>query len=227
MRNIHDLSGTIENGMWSYNILPGLGATVPEIKISPISSIKEDGFLSSAISINSISGTYLEAGAHMIDNAKYLCEYAATDFIKKAWIIRVGNLGKKDLVTGKLLRQNSPDIPEGDAIIISTGWFRFWNKPGYVLDCPNYTPDALEWVMEKKPSIFGVDVPCIEAAWSGESDETKGSILKRIFEQETLLAAPLVNLDAVHGNTGTLFCLPLKVKNTSGAPARIIIIEDI
>ena len=89
-----------------------------------------------------------------------------------------------------------------------------------MLDCPNFLPDALEWIMEKKPSIFGVDVPCIEAAWTGDSGEEKGSILRKIFKRGTLLSAPLVNLDSISGERGTIYCLPLKIRGSSGAPAR-------
>jgi len=124
-----------------------------------------------------------------------------------------------------LLEQNAPEIDDRDALIIDTGWGKMWNKPGYVLQCPNFLRDALEWVLKKDISIFAVDVPCIEASWSEDKEEEKGSLLARIFEKDVLLAAPLVNLDKIRGNTGTLVCMPLSVKGTSGAPARIVFIE--
>jgi kynurenine formamidase len=74
-------------------------------------------------------------------------------------------------------------------------------------------------------SIFGIDVPCIEASWSEDDEEEKGGLLGEIFKQGVLLVAPLVNLDRVEADRGTLFCMPLAVKGTSGAPARVLFME--
>lgn len=100
-----------------------------------------------------------------------------------------------------------------------------WNKPGYVLECPNLLKDVLEWVLEKDISIFGVDIPCIEAAWSDKDEGEKGSLLGALLQKGALLAAPLLNMDKITKSEGKIICLPISVKGTSGAPARIIFIE--
>jgi kynurenine formamidase len=43
-----------------------------------------------------------------------------------------------------------------------------------------------------------------------------------LFKRNVLLVAPLVNLDQVKSDRGTLYCLPLNVAGTSGAPARVV-----
>lgn len=226
MSLVHDLSGLIEEGMWSYDVLPGLETIFPKINIAKISSIEKDGFHSSSFSLSSVTGTYLEAGAHIINGGRMLDDYSVVDFIKPVRIVRVGRLKPKELVTRELLEKNAPRINSGDAIIVCTGWYKRWNTPGYVLDCPNYSPKALEWILNRQPSIFGVDVPCIESAWGDEVPESKGRILKRIFETGALLAAPLVNFDSITNDSGTLYCFPMKVAGSSGAPARIVYIEE-
>ena len=47
-----------------------------------------------------------------------------------------------------------------------------------------------------------------------------------LFRAGALLLAPLVNLEQVRGNHGTLYCLPLFVAGTSGAPARVVFEEE-
>jgi kynurenine formamidase len=136
-----------------------------------------------------------------------------------------------------MLDAHAPKIDRGDALIIETGWGKMWNKPGYVLQCPNMLKPgyvlqcpnmlkgALEWVLEKDISIFGIDVPCIEASWSEDDEAEKGGLLGEMFKQGVLLVAPLVNLDRVEVDRGTLFCMPMAVKGTSGAPARVLFME--
>jgi len=225
MEKIFDISGWLENDMWSYSVLPGLENIIPSVEISTIATVKKDGFFASKIIMSTLSGTYLEAGSHISENNKNLDEYTVEDFIKPVKIIRLPKQRAKALIDAKLLENNAPIIKKGDALIIDTGWGAMWNKLGYVLDCPNMARSALEWVLEKNISIFGVDIPCIEGAWAEEKDQEKGSLLTALFEKKVLLLAPLINLDKLVKNEGKLICLPINIKGTSGAPVRAIIMQ--
>jgi kynurenine formamidase len=225
MRKIVDLSGTLENDLWGYDELPGLEQIVPRVAVDAISTVREHGFFSSKIVVATISGTYLEAGSHILEDGRNLDSYDITDFIKPVKIIRLPGQPPKSLIDDNMLEAHAPEIKRGDALIIDTGWGSMWNKPGYVLQCPNMLKSALKWVLEREISIFGIDVPCIEASWSEEDEEEKGGLLSEMFKQGVLLVAPLVNLNLIHADSGTLFCLPLSVKGTSGAPARVLYME--
>jgi arylformamidase len=226
MARMIDLSGALENGLWGYHELPGLEQCVPAVEVETIATVRKDGFFSSKILCSTISGTYLESGSHMLEEAKNLDEYTVEDFMKPAKLVRIPNQEAKALIGAEILETHAPLIERGDALIIDSGWSRMWNKPGYVLKCPNLLPAAIEWVLEKKISIFGVDIPCIEASWSEGDEEQKGSLLRSLFQRGTLLLAPLVNLQELSKDSGQLICLPLKVKGASGAPARAVFIED-
>jgi arylformamidase len=226
MERIIDLSGALASGLWGYHELPGLENIVPQVEVETIATVKENDFFASRIVCSTISGTYLEAGAHILEHGKNLDEYSVEDFIKPAKIIKLPPQGEKVLINASLLKKNAPSIEKRDALIIDTGWGRMWNRPGYVLQCPNMLPDAIRWVIDKEISIFGVDIPCIEASWSEDDEEAKGGLLGILFEKGTLLLAPLINLDQISKDHGKLICLPLKVKGTSGAPTRVIFIEE-
>jgi arylformamidase len=226
MARMTDLSGALESGLWGYHELPGLAGIVPRVEVESIATVRENDFFASKIICSTISGTYLEAGAHILEDGKNLDQYSVEDFLKPAKIIRLPQQREKALIDASLLEANSPVIQRGDALIIDTGWGKMWNKPGYVLQCPNMRSAAIEWVIGKEISIFGVDIPCIEASWSENDEKSKGGLLGALFAKGALLFAPLVNLDKISGNRGTLICLPLKVRGTSGAPTRVIFIEE-
>lgn len=227
MRKVYDLSGTMENDMWDYRVLPGMDEFIPEVEIRAVADVGREGFFSSALKFTTITGTYLEAGSHILENGRNLDSYDIENFIKPSKIVHISGITKKQLISGEQLEKNAPEINDGDALLIDTGWGRHWNQSGYVLECPNFSYEALEWILDKKISILGVDVPCIEAAWSEDSKESKGGMLKKIFESGCLLAAPLVNLDNIKEPQGVVFCFPLKVKDVSGAPARIVFMADV
>ena len=213
--------------MWGYDELPGLENIIPPVKIETVATVKENGFYSSKITVATISGTYVEASSHMLENGNNIDEYHIDDFIKPAKVLRLPEQKEKALIGVDILDKYAPVINKGDALIIDTGWWKMWNKPGYVLSCPNYLKNALEWVIEKDISIFGVDVPCIEASWSEDNQSEKGSLLGEMFKKGILLVAPLVNLGEIQNDSGMLYCFPLNVKGVSGAPARVIFEEDI
>jgi len=226
MKSIVDLSGTIENSMWSYNVLPGLEEIIPKVEVETIATVDKNGFFSSKLTLSTVSGTYLETGSHILENKKTLDEYPLKRFIRPATVVKLPPQKQKALIDANLLIKHASKVEKGDALIIDTGWGRMWNRSGYVLSCPNYLPDALKWVLDQEISIFGVDVPCIEASWSEDDEGERGSLLAELFMSDVLLLAPLVNLEKLNANRGKLICLPLSVKGVSGAPVRAIFVEE-
>lgn len=226
MKRYHDLSGKLENGLWSYQALPGLEQIIPEVQIETIATVEKDDFFASKITLSTISGTYVEAGSHILKGGKTLDEYRINDFIKPATIIRLPRQPEKTVVNESMLASHAPKISKGEALIVDTGWGVNWNKPGYVLQCPNFSQSAVEWILEHEPSICAFDVPCLESSWSEDVVEEKGGLLGMMFKRGALLVAPLVNLDQIKRDQGMLYCLPLFVSGTSGAPARIVFEEE-
>ena len=226
MKRYVDLSGRLENGLWSYQALPGLEKTVPEVKIQTIATIAKDEFFASRITLATISGTYLEAGSHILEDGKTLDAYAVEDFIKPATIIRLPRQAEKAMVGADLLAAHASKIRRGEALIVETGWGARWNTPGFVLQCPNFNKGAVQWLLDHEPAICGFDVTCLESSWSEDVVEDKGGLLGMLFRAGALLLAPLVHLEQVRGEHGMLYCLPLFVAGTSGAPVRAVFEEE-
>jgi len=220
-----DLCGALENGLWGYHELPGLENVLPKFRLETVATIEKESFFASRFEASSLSGVYLESQAHIIEGGKTLDEYPIERFIVPAKIVKLPSQRPKALIDGALMAACAPPINRGDALLVSTGWGAMWNRPGYVLQCPNMRRSALEWVLDQEISLFGVDIPCIEASWSEDDAETKGSLLRSLFEKDTLLLAPLLNLDRIRSDGGMLVCMPLKLKGASGAPCRAVFVE--
>jgi kynurenine formamidase len=222
-----DLTGKLENGLWSYRDLPGLDTIVPDVSIETIATVKKNEFFASRITVASISGTYLEAGSHILEDGKTLDEYGVEDFIKPATLIRLPKQAGKAMIGADLLETHAPaNIPRGRALIVETGWWSRWNTPGFVLESPNFDRGAVQWLLDREPAICGFDITCLESSWSEDVVEEKGGLLGMIFRQAALLLAPLVNLGQLRGTEGTLYCLPLHAAGTSGAPVRVVFEEQ-
>jgi kynurenine formamidase len=222
MAKLTDLTGQLAPGMWDYRVFPGLDEVIPPMTIETIAEVASDGFFASRLTMSTITGTYLEAGSHILQSGPTLDQYGVDDFVRPARILRLGDLAPDTLIDEPMLARQADRLEEGSALIIDTGWHRQWNQPGYVERCPKMVPSALGWILSQPIGLLAVDVPAIEAAWSDDDGEAKGGLLSQIFAKGCLLLAPLVNLDRVPGDEGRLFALPLPLKGTSGAPARVI-----
>lgn len=222
MSGIVDLTGRVTRGMWDYRVFPGLETVIPPAEIETIATIPTHGFFASRIVTSTITGTYLESGAHVLEDGPTLDTYDVADFIRPARILRLGALAPDALIDGEMLAAAAPPLAEGDALIVDTGWHRRWNAPGYVEHCPKMVPSALAWLLDQPIGLLGVDVPAIEAAWSDDDAEAKGGLLTKLFARGCLLLAPLVALDRVPVDRGRLIALPMSVEGTSGAPVRAV-----
>lgn len=225
MGRLHDLTGRLTPGMWDYRVFPGLDAVIPPLEVDTVATVAQDGFFASRISLSTITGTYLEAGSHILPDGPTLDRYGVDDFVRPAKILRLGRLEADARIDGAMLAAADPGLEEGDALIVDTGWHREWNRPGYVERCPKMVPSALQWILDRPVGMLGVDIPAIEAAWSDDDAEAKGGLLSQLFARGCLLLAPLVRLDKVPVDRGRLFALPLPVEGVSGAPARVLFEE--
>lgn len=223
MTQITDITGRLEAGMWDYRVFPGLDTVIPALEIETMATIAEHGFFGSRIVTSTITGTYLEAGSHVLPEGRTLDTYGVADFVRPVKLLRLGTLPADALIDRQMLAAASPRLEPGDALLIDTGWYSQWNAPGYVERCPKMVPSALEWLLDQQIGLLGVDVPAIEAAWSDGDDSAKGGLLTQLFMQGCLLLAPVVALDQIGAEEGRLIALPLPVKGTSGAPVRAIV----
>jgi kynurenine formamidase len=230
MSTLIDLSGPLFEGMWSYNVLPGLDTRLPEYEVEQVTWVDRTGFESFRFVMSSTTGTYLETSAHVIDrspdlggHAPILDDLAPADFIWPAVVCHVPPKEARQLIRRAELEARCPLIQDGDALLIECGWGDQWRSPNYVSDGPSFHPDCLPWLLDQPFSLLGVDVPCIQSPWPlPDGEQYDGNMLLPVFKRGILLLAPLVNLDKVQVTRGELMVFPLRVEGVSGAPCRAV-----
>ena len=115
---------------------------------------------------------------------------------------------------------NAKDIQEGDAILIGTGYGRYWFHPNNLDYAPYITYDAMMWLLDKKPCLIGADT----ARWD-HLEKPQGHF-KAFYEAGILMGGPFVDLEKCTAARCKLTILPPKFAITSVAPARAIITEE-
>ena len=227
MSTFIDLSGPLFNGMWSYDVLPGLRGKLPEFRLEAVTKIADAGAEILHYDMTSLSGTYLETGAHMIEGAPLLSDLPCSAFVLPAVICHAPRKRERQLIRRAELEATCPPVCAGDALLIDCGWGSQWQSPAFVSDGPSFHPDCLPWLARQPIALLACDVPCMQAPWAAAGSPEDGSgMLLALFKKGILLLAPIVNLDTVKASRGELIALPLNAARASGSPCRAILRLD-
>ena len=217
---IIDISGPIEDGMWSY----GDPYPAPRVEQIPPPDWLEYPVYSQTVSMAVQSGTYLETAAHM-DPERMTIDHLPLERCHDLpgvalWLPREANepISAADLAVA--LAAAGTELRPGDALLVGTGWDQQWHQPNFVTDPPYFLNDAIDWVLDHRVSLLGADTPRYD------SPHDPQNFFPRFFQHDILLLAPLVNLAQVQQPRGTLTALPLKIKDACASPVRALWFEE-
>lgn len=216
-----DLTGTIYDGMWNYE------PPFPDVHIRPLPQVP---WVETAVhceifdGLHSQTGTYLETPAHLLGDESYPLIEVPIERIHNvdAVVLKLPGFetgrGRRAITKEMLMEcPQAREIRAGDALLVCTGWGRYWRDPAYLDDAPYFTMDAMGWLIGKRPSILGSDTP----RWEN-LDEPQG-FFPDFYAADILMLAPLVNLEQADRARMKLTALPLKAERTSCAPCRAVL----
>lgn len=205
-----DLTHTITEGM---PVFPG----TEEPQLSTVAVCENDGYRETLLRLTSHTGTHVDAPAHIFAEGKNLDQFPADQFIGKAVVIDCRHLKEGDFITMKEI-ESASGADEADFLLFNTGWDKFWNTPKYFGDYPCINEKVLNFVLSEKYKGIGFDVLGIDPI-----SDVSLFRHKRLFENKDIIN--IENLKNLHLCGKGLFdfcCLPMKFKNSDGAPARAI-----
>jgi arylformamidase len=214
-----DITGTLSPEMWSYR------ATMPEVppfEQRRWATIPENGWENDWFAMPTLAGTYLETAKHLIEDAPSIDQVPPERFFAPASIAVIPKQGLQHITVDDLER-SVVDLHPGDALLVSTGWDRYWWDDGtvFVGQSPHYDLAAMQWIVDHGISILGGDVPCFDDPRPGEGE----GVNMPLFSSGALILAPLVNLGEWGAPRAHLTVMPVPLKGSCGAPCRAILTE--
>lgn len=219
---IVDITGPIQNGMWSY------GNPFPDFKLTKLPKIewlKEDVYCEIFEGMNSQTGTYIETPAHFFGNDKgYLMNDVPLEKLVDIDCV-ILNLNKsfskkkRIAITVEDLKDgfSDYDIRAGDAIIVGTGWGRHWMNDFYMSASPFFTYDAMMWLIDKTPYLLGSDFP----RW--DNLEHREGFFPMFYKRDILMLAPCINIEKITSKRVKLTVAPINIIGSSCVPCRAFI----
>jgi arylformamidase len=202
---IYDVSVPISSEMPVY---PG----DPGIKIELRESIAKGSVCNvSSISLGSHTGTHIDPPYHFIESGIKVDQIPLNLLIGRTHVVETTSAK----IDKSILKEI--DLSNTIRLIFKTRNSYIWSSNKFVEDYVYLTPDAAEILVESGIKLVGIDYLSIEQYGSTNYQTHKTLLGNGVVIVEGL------NLAEVDPGDYEMICLPLKIKDADGAPARVIL----
>ena len=201
---IIDLSHPITSDMPVY---PGDGSPVFTLESDRASS----GYQVSRISLNSHTGTHLDAPAHLLTDSRLIQDYPLSDFIGRGKVLDCSDQTE----IGERWLQDALMHPTPEFILFHTHTSRYWGEDRYFHSYPVFSKKAAELLAKYPLKGIGIDAP----SFDGPSSASYNNHIQ-FLGNGILLIENLCNLNCLLNNEFVFSCVPLPLPVSDGSPVR-------
>lgn len=208
---IYDISLPISPDM---PVWPGDPAVILE-KVSSMDLGAHDNVSRLACSVH--TGTHVDAPHHFLNDHRTVEALSLDVLTGPARVVQIPD--DVPLITAGTLEKAV--FPSGTVrLLLKTRNSRFWERgiKEFARDFVGLSPDGAEWLVQAGVKMVGIDY--LSIAPYKQSTPTHQALLK-----PGIVILEGLDLSAVAPGLYDLFCLPLKLVGSDGAPARAILIE--
>lgn len=213
MKKYIDLSHTIENGMITYQGLPG--PVISDFLSRKRSRERyESGteFHVALIEMVSNTGTYIDTPFHRYEGGRDLADLQLDQLTDlEAVTVRANDLPDKGI--GKSVFKGY-DL-KGKAILVYTGFDQNWGTDKYYYDHPYLTREAAEYLADQSPVLVGIDTYNIDDI--NDLSRPAHSIL---LGKDILIIEHMCNLRELPEKGFTFTAVPQKIRGVGSFPVR-------
>lgn len=205
---MHDISVAIRPGM-------AVWADEVPVELQAVLTVAVDGAAVSRLCLGTHTGTHIDPPSHFIEGGT-----AAHDLPLDAMIgpCSLRRFEERFEITSEHLEMAG--IPEGATrLLLATPSASLWDVPGFHTNYTGLSPDGAEWCLRRGIRLVGIDYLSIERVDSPTAWRTHLALLGAG-------AVILEGLDmrGVQPGEYNLLCLPLKLQDGDGAPARAVLL---
>ena len=189
----------------------------PPVTIEPFLQIAAgDAANVSRLAFGNHTGTHVDPPVHFIPGGKTIDQL---DLNVLCGAVRVVNLthvkhtiSAQDLARAKISGR-------AKRLLFKTRNSNLWRKTGFQKEFVAFAPDAAQWLVDHRVQLVGIDYLSIEPFGAEEPDA------HRILLGAGVVVIEGLNFSKIKPGKYTLACLPLKIANGDGAPARAILFK--
>jgi len=163
-------------------------------------------------------GTHVDAPYHFLNDGRTVEQLPLDVLTGPCYVVQLPD--EVEAITAEVLERTEV-TSEMKRVLFGTSNSHFWarGESSFQTDFVAITEDGAEWLVERGVQLVGVDY--LSVAPYGDSVPTHTVLLKA-----GVVVVEGLNLSNVMRGFYDLYCLPLKIAGSDGAPARAILIQS-
>jgi arylformamidase len=202
---IFDISVDLYNGMPAF---PGDPAPV----VKRVLEIPRDAANVSTINMGTHTGTHVDPPLHFLEGGLPLDKIPLDHLYGDAEVLDLTNV-KKAISAGDL------ETSKGKIVLLKTRNSGLWQFTEFHRDYVYLDQSAAQWMIDNHVRTVAIDYLSIGSFEGGEE-------VHKLLLRNGVTVVEGVNLSAVEPGKYTFACLPIKIKDGDGGPARAILIKE-
>lgn len=162
-------------------------------------------------------GTHVDAPLHFVDGADPIEDLPLEALIGPAHVVAVPQV---EMIDAAALREAEVP-PDASRVLFKTKNGRLWSDQfdGFQRDYVAVEESGARWLVERGVDLVGVDYLSV-APWSSSAPT------HRILLEAGVVIVEGLDLRTVEPGVYTLYCLPIKLIGSDGAPARALLAKS-
>jgi arylformamidase len=179
---------------------------------------KGDSSTDSRLACSVHAGTHVDAPAHFIENGATVEQLPLDVLIGKATVVERLN---DNIITPEIIEAQTLSA-ETERLLFKTKNSALWTDPAHQFN-PDFvalSAESARWIVNQGIKLVGIDYLSIQMFKDIEP------MTHRILLEAGIIILEGLNLQEVSPGEYQLFCLPLKLAGSEGAPARAVLIEE-
>jgi len=188
----------------------------PEPRLQPGAGIAAPWKVSE-LHLGTHTGTHIDAPAHFFPNGKTIDDYSPARFVLPGLVTPWLDLAEDEPVRWEKLADVLAVLPKGSAVLIQTGWDRFWGTERYFRH-PFLAPETAKGLVAAGVSVVGIDAPNVDSTVQGTSHAHE-----ILLGNDVLIVENLARLGQLKpGRLYQFSFLPLRLSGLDGSPVRAV-----
>jgi len=187
----------------------------PEVELEPVQRMEDgEAYNLSRMACSVHAGTHVDAPLHFFPDGGSVDQISFKALIGRAYVV---DLPGVDVIDADAL-ENAGIPSRTRRVLLRTRNSRQWakKKPAFIKNYVGLDESGAAWLVKRGVQLVGVDYLSVAAMGEGIK------VHRALLENEVVLVEGL-DLREVEKGRYTIYCMPLKLIGSEGAPARVIL----
>jgi arylformamidase len=212
MKRFIELSHVIEDGAGAYPGLPqpSIGAHLDHEQSRSRYDGKAEFYLGRIETVTNV-GTYIDSPFHRFRDGEDLAAVGLDRVADLSGIVL-----SADVAAGRAVGFSIKESElTGRAVLVRTGWDRFWGTDTYAKDAPFLAPDFVKLLIGAGAALVGVDFLNVD-----DTADPARPVHTALLKSGILIVENLTNLSGLPRDGFTFSAVPLRIKKGASFPVR-------